>query len=363
MLALLTASLGLSLAAAAAPPSPVTILDVDVAAQMFGLGGQVSKALLDEAKTQKRASIGPEEVKGKLDKKAYQALVKCGADTACVATFVSSLGVSKLVVTGQLARDERNYLLKLWLHDVQNLTVVAEVDRAILIASRRFKRDVEQLAGPLLRGEKDPTGTLVLTSKVKGEVYLNGEPAGPTPFSRKLTPGKYEIRVERHKYLPVVRLFDVFADQTTTEEIRLLLRPGETADPEPSATAAAPAAATHVEHGHPFSPSIPTWLAGGTAIVAGAVGLGFGLKARGEEKVLLQGYDMTANTYTGTRAQAQQMRTDATIANVAFGVAGAAAIATTVLVVLDVLDTQDGAPQVAPQAGGGGFGLVVGGTF
>lgn len=362
MTVLLTASLGVLLAAAPAPAPALIIVEVDSPSQMIGLAGQATRALQDAAKAMKRPVLTGEELRARLPAKDFTELVHCAGNTSCVQSALSSLGSQVgQVVTGQLGRDEKNYLLKLWLHDVPGLSVVTEVDRQILIASRRYTKDLNALVVPFLRGEKDLQGVLKLSSTVPGaEVFLNGELIGLTPLERKLTPAKYEVRVEKKKYLAVVRLIDVFPNKTTAEEIRMLLKPGEVADPD-VALAKSKAPAPEAEGpGVRLSPGV--WVAGGAAVAAGAVGLGFALKFRGEEKSLLGGYDPVAMTYQGTRALALQAQTDAIIADVAFAIAGAAAIVTAVLVVLDVTSTPP-AVQVGPAVGSGAAGVVVGGSF
>ena len=66
------------------------------------------------------------------------------------------------------------------------------MDRAILIASRRLIPDASEAIPPLLRGEREARGTLVVTANVpNARVTVDGEDAGPAPATVRLKPGKH----------------------------------------------------------------------------------------------------------------------------------------------------------------------------
>lgn len=335
----------------------IAIVDVDAPDLMIGLGAQVTRAIITVAQAQKLDVMLPEQVRAKMDARRYEALKKCGGRVACVAQELESLGVQRAVV-GQLTRDERNYLLKLWLVDVPGLTVIADVDRSILIAARRFQKDVEQAVPPLLRGEREARGTLVLQANLAdAQISLNGEFAGTPPVKLTLKPGKYEVKVERKKYLPVTRLVAVEANLETKVELKLLLIPGQIPDDQ-----LVPALKRKPD-GTPeqaVSLSPLTWILGGATLAAAGTGLTFGLIARGQERTLRAGYDAQADLYQGTRAQALEQNRNAVIANVAFGVAGAALIGT---VISGIVDGTRAPVQLAPTVSSTAAGLTVGGTF
>ena len=259
---------------------------------------------------------------------------------------------------GQLSRDERNYLLKLWLIDVATLTVIADVDRPILIAARRFQKDVEQAVPALLRGEREAHGTLMVeVNLADAQILVNNEFVGTTPVKMSLKPGKYEVKVERKKYLPITRLVAVEADQEAKVELKLLLIPGQIPDSQivPALTKKpdeAPAQTVQL--------SALTWILGSVTVAAAGTGLGFGLVAGSEEKALRDGYDSTTNLYLGTRAQALEQNRNALVANVAFGIAGAALIGT---VISGIVDGTHPVVEVAPVVTPTAAGLTIGGTF
>ena len=335
----------------------IAIVEVDAPDVMMGLGAQVTRAIVTEAQAQKLDLITPEQLREKLDARHYAGLKKCGGKVACAAQELEVLGVDRAVM-GQLSRDEAHYVLKLWLVDLKSLTVIADVDRSILIAARRFLKDVEQAVPPLLRGEREARGTLVLeTNLTDAQITVNGELEGPPPLKLTLRPGKYEVKVERKKYLPITRLVGVEANQETKLALKLLLIPGQIPDDQ-----VVPALTKKPETAAPEGVQLSalTWILGGVTIATAGTGLAFGLVARSQEKALREGYDATADLYQGTRAQALDQNRNAVIADVAFGVAGAALIGT---VVSGIVGAKSASVQVTPAVSSTAAGISFGGTF
>ncbi|MBL8921932.1 MAG: PEGA domain-containing protein [Myxococcaceae bacterium] len=325
------------------------IADVDAPDVMMGLGAQVTRELLAEAEAQQLKPLSPDQLRGLLPAERYNALKKCRDSAACVAQALSGTPVTR-IVTGSLLRDERNYLLRLWHHDVKGGVVVCDVDRAILIAARRFQKDVAQAIPPLLRGEREARGTLVVETNVaNAQLSVNGDFVGTPPATLTLKPGKYEVKVEKNKYLPVTRLVAVEANQKTTELVKLLLIPGQTADEDlmPKLTAKK---AAEAEQRHGLSLSPPTWISGGVTVAAGVSAAIFGAIARSQSSALLRSLDEPTGVYQGTRAQALEQNRNALIANVSFVTMGVAALATAIFLIIDVLT--DDAPATPAPAGG-----------
>jgi len=344
---------------AAGDPETYAIVDVDAPDTMLGLSVQTTKTVLDAAAAMKLKVLTPEQVRGKLTDKEYVALIKCGGQVACVSQYASQLGANKFVL-GSIGRNEKSYLLKLWLIDVSKAEVVADVDRQVLIAARRFQKDVEQAVPPLLRGEQEARGTLRLTTNVKNvQLTLNGESVGPAPYEVQLRPGKYEVKAERTKYLSVTRLVAVEANEKNEVAFNLLLIPGAIPDEEP--VAGGPKKDVSSSAGGPIQISLKTWLAGGATLVALGIATGFGIATRSGDKTIIDGFDPVVGTYRATRQDALTVQSNALAANVAFGVAGVAGIATVVFAILDA--TSPSPVQVAPTASASGAGLVIGGRF
>src|SRR5262249_15848689 len=130
-------------------------------------------------------------------------------------------------VAGSLNRDDRNYLVKLQLIDLDKGEVIAEIDRSILIASRRLNQDVAAAVPRMLPREREARGAPKLNADVKSvNLTIAGGVAGVTPLSTTLKPGKQEVKLEKQKYLPVTRLVDVEPGAVTQEDVRLILEPG-----------------------------------------------------------------------------------------------------------------------------------------
>lgn len=316
------------------------IVDVDAADAMMGLGAQVTRQLVEGAESQKLHALTPDQLRTQLTPEKYAALKKCRDNPACVAQALSGTAITR-VITGALARDEKHYLLKLWHHDVKGSTIVCDVDRSVLIAARRFQKDVEQAVPPLLRGEREARGTLIIDANVPtAQISVNGEFIGTPPVTMTVKPGKYEVKIEKNKYLPVSRLFTVEANQTTTEKIKLLLIPGQTADDE----LAPKLVAKKADEAAGVSLSIPTWVFGGVTIAAGLSASIFGILAGRAETSLRGGLDEMTGVYQGTRAQALEQNRNALIANVSFIALGVAAVATAVFLILDLVSHAEPPP-------------------
>src|SRR5687767_8672452 len=182
-------------AAAAGPGRRLAVVDLATPPSMVGLGFQVTQAVLDAARAQGLVVLAPGDLRKTMGEEKYTELTNCGPVPACVTSKLGTFSADRAVL-GALRRDEKNYLLQLWLVDLQKQEVAATVDRAILIASRRLIPDATEAIPPLLRGEGERLGMLTINSTVKDvDVVLNGESVGQTPVTRELKPGRYEIQL------------------------------------------------------------------------------------------------------------------------------------------------------------------------
>lgn len=352
-------SLALSVVAllAASPVGRLAVVEVDGPDMMLGLAGQVTRAVIAEAQAQKLLFAAPDELKAILPPKRYDELRRCAGKPACAAQALEGAGFGRAVV-GQLGRDDRNYLLKLWLIDVVSMRVIADVDRAVLIAAHRLQKDLDEAVPRLLRGEQEAKGTLTIDSNLSdAQVTLNGDFVGTPPVTLSLKPGKYEVRLERKKYLPVIRLLEVEAGKETKERIPLLLKPGEVADEPLAVVVKTPS--PDDERG--FRVTAPTWAAIAVTLLATGAAVVFGLTEQRQEGKLRDGFDAATGVYAGTRQDALDARESALLTNVSVAVAGAGLAASVGLLVRDALRHPE--VSVAPTASRGGAGLMLGGHF
>ncbi len=347
--------------APARPGGRLAVVELSTPPTMIGLGAQVLQQVQVAARKQGFTVVPAEDVEQALGRKPYEDLQKCGGDPSCVAGRLSRLGVDHAVV-GDLSRDEKSYLLKLYLIDVKQAVLVSSVDRAVLIASRRFKDDAAQAIPRLLRGEREATGKLVISTNVDDvDVWIDGEPRGRTPLELALKPGKYEVRLERNSYLPIRRLVDVDVNKVSTPEFRMLRDPAAAPAPEEGLSPALVLERKASTPERAFRIPLPAWVALGAGAAAGATGIYFGASAQRIERELKGGYDAQDGVYSGTRARALEGQQQALTANILFGVAGAAVVTGAVLTLLDPGD--DSKVSVAPVAGPSGAGVQLGGRF
>ncbi len=303
--------------AAAAPSKGLAVVEVNAPSSMQGLAAQLTRQVLDAAQAQRMKVVAPDELDTFLGPKDIAALKQCGPAAGCLSALLANLPVNRVVV-GTLARDQSHYLVHFWLISLTPPGTVAEVDRAILIASRRLQADVAGALPALLRGEQEVKGTLVLDSTVpEAAASLDGEPLGKTPLTRLLKPGKHEVHVSHPGYYPVDRLVTVEAGQTTHEVVRLVAIPGTEPLPLPPAETSTPVASGG------FRVPIAGWVALGVGVAAGAAGTVLAVAAQNNQNQLLAGYNPAHNTYQGFRSQALTGQNQATWANVCFGIAGA----------------------------------------
>ncbi|MBI3182712.1 MAG: PEGA domain-containing protein [Myxococcales bacterium] len=357
MLPALPAAL-LLFASAAPGPGRLAVVEVGSPPTMIGLAGQITEALLAEARAQRYELVEPAAIRARLGEKDYGDLQGCGGSPSCVAARLGGIAADRVAI-GALNRDEKNYQVRLWLLDMRELKVISEVDRSILIASRRLMKDVTSAIPALLRGEREALGTLKLTSNVQGaQVTLDGESTGTAPLEVRLKPGKHQVKLEKKAYMPVERLVTVEPNQIAQVEVRLLVRPGETPEEE---VVPPIAAATVPKEGAGQGLRVPqnAWLAGGVALAALGAGGFFGVSSWTTERKLLSGFDPERNVYQGTRREALAAKRGATVANVSFAVAGAALAAGVVFTLLDSGTTA----SVTPAAGPAGAGVELRGRF
>lgn len=342
-------SLGLAISVSAVAAPKLAVVDVATPPTLLGLGAQVTRALVSSAQQQGYQVVEPDQVRDAVGAETYAQLQACAGQPTCVINRLGALKVNR-IVTGSVARDEKSYLLKLFLIDVDARQVIADVDRVIPIASRRFSQDATAAIPGLLRGEHEARGTLKVSSKVRNiNVTVDGALAGRTPLSIELKPGKHELSFDKKKYLPETRWVTVEPNQVTEEDVRMILAPGEVPDEEPTQVASASAP---VEHGQSFRIPALGWIGVSGGVVLGGGAIYFGSAMRNLQLKLTQGYDPVADRYAGTRADVLTGKRDARIANILFAASGAALITGVVFTVLENTSSPAAKVTLAPLPGG-----------
>lgn len=187
--------------------------------------------------------------------------------------------------------------------------------------------------------KKVVTQTLIVNAEPAGaRVTVDGKPAGVAPATIEVSAGEHTLEVSAEGYEALERQVSVAPGRTVELEVALKASapPAVSADVPrqekepvltPSPPAPEPIVTAPVEpprRGRTF-----TWIAGGTALAAGAVAAGLGVGAS------VNASELKSGDGTRTSMEAGQLATSAqgmaTGANVAWGVAGAAALTAVVL--------------------------------
>ena len=187
-----------------------------------------------------------------------------------------------------------------------------------------------------------PPQQLVVNAEPEGSaVFVDGKRAGTAPVSVSVAAGEHTLEVSAEGYESLKRSVTVAAQRTV--ELNVVLRAQAAAtsavvtdapkkDPEltPVESPSTPMVTEPVAPGRkrPF-----TWIAGGTALAAGAVAVGLGMAANGTAAELHSGDGSRSGARSGELAtQAQGLATGASFA---WGLAGAAAITAVVLFIVE----------------------------
>jgi hypothetical protein len=186
--------------AAAGPRIAVVALSAPPDLTFMGKG--VASMVADAAAHEKAFEIvGPDAVEKQLGRAANEALVRCADDARCLAQKSTALGVDR-VIGGWLARTDATYRVVLVHADARTGARIGNVDREIPIASRRLRADVTAATPVLVRGEVEALGTLTLESDPPfADVTIDDAPAGTTPVSQELKPGKHKVQISKAGYV------------------------------------------------------------------------------------------------------------------------------------------------------------------
>jgi tetratricopeptide (TPR) repeat protein len=190
-------------------------------------------------------------------------------------------------------------------------------------------RESVQRSVKVLEGRLAATGRQMLHVEVDppgAEVRVDGVPAGAAPVDAPFAPGPHALAAAAPGRRTATR--DVVLPTETSLTVNLILEPGQ--DPAAVPLLAARPPETPLEATRPEAPPQPAerknWLgpiiAGSVAVVAAGAGLVMGLQAKSAQDALLAG----GNDRAQADALASKASSNATTANVLYGVAGAALI-------------------------------------
>ncbi len=186
-------------------------------------GKRLGQVIAAEAKKMGAFEVlGPDAVEERVGRRAYQRLVECAGDAVCLAEVELDLGADR-IVGGQLLLLESAYEVRVAQVDRNSGKAIATFARVIPIASRRLVPDTAAASEALLRGEAEGTGAVfVSASTPKAEVKIDGEPAGFTPVTARLKPGKHKVEVEKAGFAkPEPRWVEVVNGDVADVDVKL----------------------------------------------------------------------------------------------------------------------------------------------
>lgn len=215
-----------SLLIVAGPARPadrwLAVVSLDAPPELTFMGKSASEAFAREAQKQDLRVLTPSVVEERLGRAGTQELVRCADDARCLAAKAAPLGVDH-VVGGWLRKRGDAYRVALVHADAKTGARLGGLEREIPIASRRLQRDVAATAPALLGGEQDATGILKVVTDVPGaSVTIDGVSAGTTPVTRRVKPGRHEVRVSQVGHQDAAPVWvEVAADATVEHRPRL----------------------------------------------------------------------------------------------------------------------------------------------
>ncbi len=213
----------LATAPAFAGPPRLAVVALSAPPELTFMGKGVATTVAETAAHEKGLEVvGPDAVEKQLGREASEALVRCADDARCLSEKAAPLGVDR-VIGGWFARTRTSYRVVLVHVDAKTGAKMASVDREIPIASRRLRADVAAATPVLVRGEVEARGKLTLESDPPfADVTIDDAPAGTTPVSQDLKPGKHKVQISKPGYvLRDAFWVDVPAKGEVTERARL----------------------------------------------------------------------------------------------------------------------------------------------
>ncbi len=338
-----------SFQALARKPS-LAIVGVDGPPYMVGLTDEISRLAAQAARQAYRVE-GVEKVRSALGDVALERLTACGPDAACRAAILAPLEVDR-ALGGTLSQSETSYVVNLWLLDVPGKKVVAQLNRSILIASRRLEADLTEALPRMLAGKVEGGGEIVVRAEPSASmVSVDDSPVGGgAEVHRAVEPGKHRVVIEAEGYLTTEHWVQVASDQVVRLNEKLIPVNGHMPEAQEKETAAAKREGSAEEKHGGFSLPVGTWVTLAASAAAFGTGLYFGVEANNFDHQAGQ-FDANGVDQGLTRAQAVQGQTDGQVANYLFLGAGVVLVAAIVIAIVTPSGSPQGAPAAAPESG------------
>jgi hypothetical protein len=196
--------LALTLAVAAGPAGAagprVAIIPLDAPPQLANVARSVAEIVARKAAESGFEVMTPAEVAKQLGATDLRHLVRCADEARCLAERSATLRVDRLIA-GSLGQRGAAYRLALVHAEARSGRRIGGIEREIPVGARQLQREVEDSAPALLAGGEEPPGILRVVTEVLGaQVTLDDAPAGKTPLTRVLRPGRHKVRVELEGY-------------------------------------------------------------------------------------------------------------------------------------------------------------------
>jgi hypothetical protein len=341
--------IGVSHSALARKPS-LAIVGVDSPPYMVGIADEISRLAAQAARRSYKVE-STERVHKVLGEAGLGKLTLCGQDVVCRAALLVPLGVDR-ALGGTLSQNETSYVVSLWLLDVPGKRIIAQLDRSILIASRRLEADLTEALPKILAGEAEGGGEIVVRSDPPATmVNVDDSPiGGGAEVHKHVEPGKHRVVIEAEGYLPTEHWVQVAPDQTVRLNEKLIPVGGHIPEAKEQETATAKKESP-VEEKRGFSLPAATWVTLAVSAAAFGTGLYFGVEANGFDHMAGQ-FDGNGVDQGLTRAQAVQGQTDATVANYLYVGAGVVLAAAIVIAIVTPTGSASSAPVSTTTAPG-----------
>jgi hypothetical protein len=326
------------------PPPPVPRKPARVAHRLavldFTLAGSahpdLARVLSDAAAAgaaaeQDHQVLSQGEIVALLGLERTRQMIGCTEDSGCMAELAGALDSDRLL-SGSLTILERTSLVTVRLIEVKKSRTLARVTATLLDATEAELVDAARRLGhEALTGKKlDTTGTLrIAVDRAGATVTLDGKALGESPLKEhpRVLEGPHTITVQKAGYVRWSTTVQVAAGGTVPVEVDLV---------------------PIVLLGEAARSRLWTWgwVSSGVAVAAGASAVYFGAQSRSAH----QDYVKATNRSQAVDL-ADKTRTNATLANVSWGVAGAATVGAGYLLYSAMVeDARAARPPDAPPA-------------